>query len=168
MFNVLTTTIRHYKGNIMQHKRRFGCLDIHVEEVSINIQGSMRQAWGKSLIIYNINFVKTSTECCFSTWHCLYRCRLYHHCSNQQCNSVLNMWCFCAIWYNLYDLKNVKNTHGGMLLLVKLQAFCRLLNIICFTNWAVTTNTFLCKSLFQGMWLVFYMFFSEAATKDDL
>ena len=22
---------------------------------------------------------------------------------------------FCAIWYHLYNLKNVKNTHGGML-----------------------------------------------------
>ena len=28
----------------------------------------------------------------------------------------------CAIWYPLCNLKNVKNTHGGMLLLVKLQA----------------------------------------------
>ena len=28
----------------------------------------------------------------------------------------------CAIWYHLYKLKNVKNTHGGVLLLVKLQA----------------------------------------------
>ena len=27
----------------------------------------------------------------------------------------------CAIWYHLYNLKNVKNTHGGVLLLVKLQ-----------------------------------------------
>ena len=26
-----------------------------------------------------------------------------------------------AICYHLYNLKNVKNTHGGMLLLVKLQ-----------------------------------------------
>ena len=25
---------------------------------------------------------------------------------------------FCAIWYHLYNLKNVKNTHGGVLLLV--------------------------------------------------
>ena len=24
---------------------------------------------------------------------------------------------FCAIWYHIYNLKNVKNTHGGMLLL---------------------------------------------------
>ena len=29
---------------------------------------------------------------------------------------------FCAIWYHLYNLKNVKNTHGRVLLLVKLQA----------------------------------------------
>ena len=27
----------------------------------------------------------------------------------------------CAIWYHLYNLKNVKNIHGGKLLLVKLQ-----------------------------------------------
>ena len=29
---------------------------------------------------------------------------------------------FCAIWYHLYNLKNMKSTHGGLLLLVKLQA----------------------------------------------
>ena len=28
----------------------------------------------------------------------------------------------CAIWYHLYNLKIVKNTHGGVLLLVKLKA----------------------------------------------
>ena len=28
----------------------------------------------------------------------------------------------CAIWYHLYNLKNVKNTDGRVLLLVKLQA----------------------------------------------
>ena len=26
----------------------------------------------------------------------------------------------CAIWYHLYNLNNVKNTHGGVLILVKL------------------------------------------------
>ena len=29
---------------------------------------------------------------------------------------------FCAIWYHLYNFKNVKNTPGGVLHLVKLQA----------------------------------------------
>ena len=29
----------------------------------------------------------------------------------------------CAIWHHLYNLKNVKNTHGGVLILVKLQEF---------------------------------------------
>ena len=29
---------------------------------------------------------------------------------------------FCASWYHLYNFKNVENTHGGVLLLVKLQA----------------------------------------------
>ena len=28
---------------------------------------------------------------------------------------------FWAIWYLLYNLKNMKNTHAGVLLLVKLQ-----------------------------------------------
>ena len=27
----------------------------------------------------------------------------------------------CAIWYHLHNLKNVKNTYEGFLLLVKLQ-----------------------------------------------
>ena len=27
----------------------------------------------------------------------------------------------CAIWYHLYNLNNVKNTYGGVLLLVKLR-----------------------------------------------
>ena len=26
------------------------------------------------------------------------------------------------IWYHLYNLRNVKNTHGGVLMLLKLQA----------------------------------------------
>ena len=28
----------------------------------------------------------------------------------------------CAIWYHLYNFENVKNTHGGVLILVKLEA----------------------------------------------
>ena len=28
----------------------------------------------------------------------------------------------CAIWYHFYNLKNMKNTNGGVLILVKLQA----------------------------------------------
>ena len=28
----------------------------------------------------------------------------------------------CTIWYHLYNLKTVNNTHGGVLLFVKLQA----------------------------------------------
>ena len=113
--------------------------------------------------IQHINFVKTSTECCFSTWHCLYLCRLYHHCSNQQCNSVLNMWCFCAIWYNLYDLKNVKNTHGGMLLLVKLQAFslyllaCSLL--ACAKHHIWLPNTFIISTAISVFLCIIFLYF---------
>ena len=34
----------------------------------------------------------------------------------------------CAIWYRLYNFKNLKNTHGGVLLLLKLQAKATLLH----------------------------------------
>ena len=43
------------------------------------------------------------------------------------CLSVIVM--LCAVWYHLHDLKNVKNIHGGVLFLVKLQA-----NACNFTN----------------------------------
>ena len=36
-------------------------------------------------------------------------------------NTQNYMW-LCAIWYHLYNFKNVKNTHGGIKLLVKVQA----------------------------------------------
>ena len=32
---------------------------------------------------------------------------------------------YCTIWDHLYNLKSVKNTHGEVLLLVKLQANSR-------------------------------------------
>ena len=35
----------------------------------------------------------------------------------QSCEYVI----FCAIWYHLDNLKNVKNTHGGVLILAKLR-----------------------------------------------
>ena len=31
----------------------------------------------------------------------------------------------CAIWYDLYNFKNVKNSHGGVLLLIKFQEYTR-------------------------------------------
>ena len=43
---------------------------------------------------------------------------------------------FCAIWYHLYNLKNVKNTHGRISLLVKLQAYITKRNT---TRWVFLT-----------------------------
>ena len=40
----------------------------------------------------------------------------------------------CAIWYHSYNLKNVKNIHGGVLPLVKLQA------IGCFLRFSICIN----------------------------
>ena len=45
----------------------------------------------------------------------------------------------CTIWYYLYNLKNVKNIHGGVLPLVKLQAKVILLHK-CFSSFLNCTN----------------------------
>ena len=54
----------------------------------------------------------------------------------------------CAIWYHLYNFKNVKNTHGGVLILVKLQALLRLTLLHgCFSRFLNCTNgTKLCNA----------------------
>ena len=36
---------------------------------------------------------------------------------------MLKVYQLCAIWYHLYNSKNVKNTRGGMSLSVKLQTY---------------------------------------------
>ena len=51
----------------------------------------------------------------------------------------------CAIWYYWYNLKSVKNTHGGVLILIKLQALaCNLLKLTllhgCFSRFSNGTN----------------------------
>ena len=62
-----------------------------------------------------------------------------------------------AIWYHLYNLKNMKNTHGGVLLLVKLEAtllkvtllhgcFSRFLNCTNGTKWCKTSHYILTAS----------------------
>ena len=40
---------------------------------------------------------------------------------SRECWLVIPFVMLCAIWYFLYNFKNLKNTHGGMLILVKLQ-----------------------------------------------
>ena len=48
---------------------------------------------------------------------------------------------FCAIWYHLHNLINVKNTHGGVLLLVKFKAFLKVTLLHrCFSRFFKCTN----------------------------
>ena len=42
---------------------------------------------------------------------------------------------FCSIWYHLYNLKNVKSTHGGVLLLLKVTLLHG-----CFSHFLNCTN----------------------------
>ena len=67
-------------------------------------------------------------------------------CTQEPANIIelLFLMC-CAIWYHLYKLKNVKSTHGGVLLLVKLQVFAwKLLKVTllheCFPSFLNYTN----------------------------
>ena len=46
----------------------------------------------------------------------------------------------CLIWCNLYNFENVKNTHGGVLLLIKLQASKVTLLHGCFSRYLNCTN----------------------------
>ena len=50
----------------------------------------------------------------------------------------------CAIWYHLSNLKDVKNTHEGLLLLAKLQTPAILLKVTlldgCFSRFLNCTN----------------------------
>ena len=47
----------------------------------------------------------------------------------------------CAIWYHLYNTKNMKNTFGGMLLLVKLQVTFNHPCFSCFLNYTNGTKS---------------------------
>ena len=50
----------------------------------------------------------------------------------------------CSIWHHFYNLRKVENTHGGVLLLVKLQASATLLKVTlfhgCFSRFLNCTN----------------------------
>ena len=52
--------------------------------------------------------------------------------SSKQCGPIFVM--FCAIWYHLYNSKNVKNTHRRVLLLVKLKVTLPHECFSCFLN----------------------------------
>ena len=86
--------------------------------------------------------------------HLIYIQSTYIHQSHLICVT------FCAIWYHLYNFKNVKNTHGGVLLLVKLQeCFITLLQVThlhgCFLNCTNSTKSRKTSHVFS---LIVYIF----------
>ena len=60
--------------------------------------------FGWSSYVHFVNAVTEGAQYAFGLWN--------------PSQNVLNAM-FCTIWYDLYNFKNVKNTHGGALLLVK-------------------------------------------------
>ena len=87
------------------------------------------------------------------------RRKTYFHCSRTKFSSSKSLsekWKFicmgCAIWYQLCNLKNMKNTQGGVLLLVKLQAEAKLLKVTflhrCFSRFLNYVN---CTNVKHGI-----------------
>ena len=56
----------------------------------------------------------------------------------------------CAIWYHLHNLKNVRNTHGAVLLFVKLQVCARVSFLIKLHAYSVCRS----KSFKSDLYLV--------------
>ena len=81
----------------------------------------------KHKIFYSICTNKKSLKKVSSTkLTCLLLNTFFHFISSVIVNIFLDAsWCIyvmrCAIWHHLYNFKSVKNTHGGVLILVKLQ-----------------------------------------------
>ena len=73
--------------------------------------------------------------------------KLFHLVNAAKSSTFIKLYeTLCAIWYHLYNLRNMKNTHGGVLLLVLKIAllhgcFSRFLN---FTNGNKLRNASLC------------------------
>ena len=67
----------------------------------------------------------------------------------------------CTIWYHFYNLKNVKNTHGGVLLLVKLQAYGVFSGLIfSHSDWIRRGNPYT-----EGLWKILKEAFIEATER---
>ena len=66
---------------------------------------------------------------------------LYDQKHNYKSKKVEKYVMFCAIWYHLYNLKNIKNTNGGVLHLVRLQALLQITLLHgCFSGFLNCTN----------------------------
>ena len=65
----------------------------------------------------------------------------------------------CVIWYHLYNLKNVKNTHWGVLILVKLYKWYQIAQRITFISFLrrIERCISLLPVLFQKCWVVVRM-----------
>ena len=77
----------------------------------------------------------------------------------------------CAIWYHLQNLRKVKNTHGGVLLLGKLQAFHQgcFLHLLIFykcyqiaqnVSYETTSNKFIRSNIFTDQVQAFFCLYA--------
>ena len=66
----------------------------------------------------------------------------------------------CAIWYHWYNLKSVKNTHGGVLILVKLQALACNFTRINAPSWVFFTFLKLYKWYQIAQWTTYKIKFT--------
>ena len=70
--------------------------------------------------------------------------KLHKHMKLSNYGSFFDIEMFCVICYHLHNFKNVKNTHGGVLLLLKLQANHKVIllefDLIALSSLIITVN----------------------------
>ena len=69
------------------------------------------------------------------------KCKAFILSPFEECTTKLIDKCnYCMIWYHLYNLYNMKNTYGGVLLFKKLQTLALKLLHGCFSRCLNCTN----------------------------
>ena len=72
---------------------------------------------------YSVRMRENTDQKKLGIWTLFTQCHLTEKCKS--CSVILDPQDLfvvrCTIWYHLHNLKNIKNTHGGVSLLVKLQ-----------------------------------------------
>ena len=86
--------------------------------------------WLNRILLFSYSFPRISCFVVLSLWWGKYLLLFIHHHLFFERAFIFKVYqLLCTILYHLYNLKSVKNTYGGMPLLVKLQAYFTKSNI---------------------------------------
>ena len=86
----------------------------------VSLQRSLTLCFKSTIHILSLNL--NSFRLKFFPCPCLFTVTIRCISQKQTLTNTGGRYMFCAIWYHWHNLENVKNTHGVVILLVKLQA----------------------------------------------